>query len=119
MPRFNGRLSRAKALVLIKRMGLHPSTLTGSARKRHSRFHLKTMDTIPDPVDYFKKALAIELEHGTANMRTNVTDDDLDATAKIVTAHLYGVEHGERPLKWKWFPAYYDSLIYSEKHMPL
>lgn len=30
----------------------------------------------------------IELEHGTANLKTNVTDDDLILTMKIALAHL-------------------------------
>lgn len=30
----------------------------------------------------------IELEHGTVNPKTNVTNDDLIATAKIALAHL-------------------------------
>ncbi len=32
--------------------------------------------------------LNIELEHGSANPSTNVTNDDLEITAKIALAHL-------------------------------
>lgn len=116
MPRFRGKLSRVAALTLMKRLGLQPSALSGPSRKRHSRHHLETMDSLADPVNYFIRALRTELEHGSINGTTNVTDDDLGATAKIVAAHLFGVEHGERPTKWKWFPGYYDHLWYMEQN---
>ncbi len=31
----------------------------------------------------------IELEHGTINPKTNITNDNLEMTAKIALAHLY------------------------------
>lgn len=37
----------------------------------------------------FLTGLNIELEHGTVNPTTNVTNDDLEMTAKIALAHLY------------------------------
>lgn len=37
----------------------------------------------------FITGLNIELEHGTMNPITNVTNDDLEMTAKIALAHLY------------------------------
>jgi hypothetical protein len=42
--------------------------------------------------------LAVELEHGTHDSETNVTDDDLAVTGKIALAHL------------KEFPDYYTRL---------
>ena len=36
----------------------------------------------------FLKGLNIELEHGTMNPLTNITNDDLEMTAKIALAHL-------------------------------
>lgn len=36
----------------------------------------------------FLTGLNIELEHGTVNPETNVTNDDLEITAKIALAHL-------------------------------
>lgn len=36
----------------------------------------------------FLDGINIELEHGTINPETNVTDDDLLITAKIALAHL-------------------------------
>lgn len=36
----------------------------------------------------FLEGINIELEHGTINPKTNVTNDDLIITAKIALAHL-------------------------------
>ena len=36
----------------------------------------------------FLEGITIELEHGTVNPKTNVTNDDLMMTAKIALAHL-------------------------------
>lgn len=36
----------------------------------------------------FLDGINIELEHGTVNSKTNVTNDDLITTAKIALAHL-------------------------------
>ena len=36
----------------------------------------------------FLEGINIELEHGTINSKTNVTNDDLIVTAKIALAHL-------------------------------
>lgn len=44
----------------------------------------------------FLEGINIELEHGTVNPKTNVTNDDLIKTAKIALAHL------------NEFPNYYD-----------
>ena len=39
-------------------------------------------------VEEFNTGINIELEHGTINTKTNVTNDDLIITAKIALAHL-------------------------------
>ena len=39
-------------------------------------------------VEQFRMGMDIELEHGTRDLETNVTDDDIAATAKIARAHL-------------------------------
>ena len=39
-------------------------------------------------VEQFRKGLDVELEHGTANENTNVTNDDPVLTGKIALAHL-------------------------------
>ena len=50
--------------------------------------------------DDFKRGINIELEHGIINPFTNVTNDDLEKTAKIALAHLnefpnyYNKEYG-------------------------
>ena len=55
------------------------------------------------PYKTLKRAMQIELEHGLVDPRTNVTNNDLVATLKIVAAHLReGLE-------------YYDLLIDLEK----
>lgn len=59
----------------------------------------------------FLEGINIELEHGTINIKTNVTNNDLIATAKIALAHLneypnyynpyYGLKAFERFLEYK------------------
>jgi len=39
-------------------------------------------------IEQFRQGLSIELEHGTVDPHTNVTDDDLLQTGKIAWAHL-------------------------------
>jgi len=39
-------------------------------------------------VEQFRMGMDVELEHGTHDLETNVTDDDVDVTAKIARAHL-------------------------------
>jgi organic hydroperoxide reductase OsmC/OhrA len=39
-------------------------------------------------VDEFRKGLAVELEHGTSGGDTNITNDNVQMTAKIARAHL-------------------------------
>ncbi len=39
-------------------------------------------------VDQFKRGMDVELEHGTVDTNTNVTDDDPVTTGKIALAHL-------------------------------
>lgn len=49
-------------------------------------------------VDQFRRGMDVELEHGTHDPETNVSDDDPITTGKIALAHL------------KEFPDYYDRL---------
>ncbi|MBW2990686.1 hypothetical protein KY348_03210 [Candidatus Woesearchaeota archaeon] len=49
-------------------------------------------------VDQFRRGMDVELEHGTENDITNVTNDDALMTGKIALAHL------------NEFPDYYDRL---------
>jgi hypothetical protein len=39
-------------------------------------------------LEQFRRGLLVELEHGTIDPETNVTDDDLGLTGKIALAHL-------------------------------
>lgn len=39
-------------------------------------------------LEQLRRGLEVELEHGARDPQTNVTNDDLDLTAKIAWAHL-------------------------------
>jgi hypothetical protein len=54
-------------------------------------------------VDQFKKGMEVELEHGSRDSLTNVTNGDPLMTGKIALAHL------------NEFPDYYDRLEKMEK----
>lgn len=54
-------------------------------------------------VDQFRRGMDVELEHGTIDPNTNVTDDDPLMTGKIALAHLNEL------------PDYYDRLEKMEK----
>jgi len=54
-------------------------------------------------VDQFRRGMNVELEHGSENSLTNVTNDDSLVTGKIALAHL------------NEFPDYYDRLEKMEK----
>jgi len=56
----------------------------------------------------FLTGLNIELEHGTINPSTNVTNDDLETTAKIALAHLN--EHSDYYNKNYGLPAMEEAL---------
>lgn len=54
-------------------------------------------------VEQFRMGMDVELEHGTENSVTNVTNDDPLMTGKIALAHL------------NEFPDYYSRLLVLEK----
>jgi Protein of unknown function (DUF5661) len=56
----------------------------------------------PFGVEQFRMGMDVELEHGTRDLETNVTDDDETVTAKIAWAHL------------REFPDYYTRLAVME-----
>jgi DNA-directed RNA polymerase alpha subunit len=58
--------------------------------------------TSPFDVEQFRMGMDVELEHGTQDPETNVTDDDLIMTGKIARAHL------------NEFPDYYSRLAVME-----
>ena len=45
-------------------------------------------ETSPFDVEQFRRGMDVELEHGTHDPGTNVTDDDPVTTGKIALAHL-------------------------------
>ena len=53
-------------------------------------------------VEQLRMGMDFELEHGTQDLETNVTDDDVLVTAKIARAHL------------NEFPDYYSRLAVME-----
>jgi hypothetical protein len=61
------------------------------------------LDWVAFDLDQFQAGLEVELEHGSRDPQTNVTDDDAMITAKIALAHL------------KEFPDYYLRLAMMEK----
>jgi hypothetical protein len=58
--------------------------------------------TSPFDIEQFRMGMDVELEHGTQDLETNVTDDDVTVTAKIARAHL------------NEFPDYYSRLAIME-----
>ncbi len=56
----------------------------------------------PFDVEQLRMGMNVEMEHGTHDLRTNVTDDDETLTAKIAWAHL------------NEFPDYYTRLAAME-----
>ncbi|MCF7844632.1 MAG: hypothetical protein K9M03_02280 [Kiritimatiellales bacterium] len=54
-------------------------------------------------IDQFTRGMSVELEHGSRDSETNVTNDDPLLTGKIALAHL------------KEFPDYYTRLDILEK----
>lgn len=45
----------------------------------------------PFDVEQFRMGLDVELEHGTVDAQTNVTNDDPAMTGKIALAHLHEI----------------------------
>lgn len=46
------------------------------------------VDWVQIDLEQLRRGLEVELEHGAHDAQTNVTNDDLDLTAKIAWAHL-------------------------------
>ena len=59
-------------------------------------------ETSPFDLEQFRMGMDVELEHGTRDLETNVTNDDVTVTAKISRAHL------------NEFPDYYSRLALME-----
>jgi hypothetical protein len=78
-------------------MEAHRNFSTDEARDLGERIGI-TWDSSPFDVEQFRMGLGVELEHGTQDPSTNVTDDDEVTTGKIAWAHL------------NEFPDYYTRL---------
>jgi Protein of unknown function (DUF5661) len=74
---------------------------TGEARAAGEKIGIDWV-TAPFDVEQFRMGMDVELEHGTQDLETNVTDDDATVTAKIARAHL------------NEFPDYYSRLAAME-----
>ena len=48
-------------------------------------------DNSPFDLDQFRRGMDVELEHGTVDAGTNVTNDDPVMTGKIALAHLHEI----------------------------
>jgi hypothetical protein len=73
----------------------------GQAREAGERIGIDWA-TSPFDVEQLRMGMDVELEHGTHDPDTNVTDDDVVVTAKIARAHL------------NEFPDYYTRLAKME-----
>lgn len=110
---------RDRIVAVMGKLRIDAGAISGEARKnsRGRTLYFDTFDTLSDPVVYFAEAMNIEGEHGKAGMSvgTNVTEDSLLDTARIVAAHLRGVERGKSPERFIPFCDYYDWLIWMKK----
>lgn len=79
-----------------------PSFTTDQARRIGEQIGIDWATASFD-VEEFRSGLDVELEHGTQDPSTDVTDDDSIATGKIALAHL------------NEFPDYYRRLAVMEK----
>ena len=82
-------------------MSEKPHLTAEQARAAGERIGIDWM-TSPFDVDQLRMGMDVELEHGTRDLETNVTDDDVTVTAKIARAHL------------NEFPDYYSRLAVME-----
>lgn len=85
------------ALRKLVRMNDRAHFTTDEARRAGERIGIDWASS-PFDVAQFRSGMDVELEHGTQDPETNVTDDDVAMTAKIARAHL------------NEFPDYYSRL---------
>ncbi|MBK5229634.1 MAG: hypothetical protein JJE27_00530 [Thermoleophilia bacterium] len=74
----------------------------GQAREIGERIGIDWSSS-PFDTEQFRAGMDVELEHGTHDIETNVTDDNDVTTAKIALAHL------------REFPDYYTRLAIMEE----
>jgi hypothetical protein len=85
----------------VKGMSSHAPFTLEQARAAGVRIGID-WDASPFSLEQFRMGMDVELEHGTRDPATNVTDDDVIMTAKIARAHL------------NEFPDYYTRLAKME-----
>lgn len=106
-------VSREKVVAAMGKLRIDAGAISGEARmnNRGRTLIFDTFSTLSDPVAYFAEACCTEMEHGTAGMSvgTNVTGDSVLDTARIVAAHLRGVERGKSPERFIPFVGYYGA----------
>jgi hypothetical protein len=85
----------------LRRMSEKARFTVEEARATGERIGIEWL-TSPFEVEQFRMGMDVELEHGTQDLETNVTDDDVTVTAKIARAHL------------NEFPDYYTRLAVME-----
>jgi len=87
--------------LIISTVTSHSRFTLGEARAAGERIGVD-WGSAPFDAEQFRMGMDVELEHGTRDPETNVTDDDLIMTAKIARAHL------------NEFPDYYTRLAKME-----
>jgi uncharacterized protein DUF5661 len=85
----------------IKGMASRSSFTRDEARAAGERIDVD-WGSAPFDLEQFRMGMDVELEHGTREPETNVTDDDVITTAKIARAHF------------NEFPDYYTRLAKME-----
>lgn len=86
---------------MVSDMSEKPHFTTEQARAAGERIGID-WESSPFDVEQFRRGMNVELEHGTQDPETDVTDDDEAVTAKIARAHL------------NEFPDYYSRLAVME-----
>ena len=95
------RTSTSRRTFSVKGMSPHALFTPDEARAAGERIGVD-WDASPFSLEQFRMGMDVELEHGTRDPQTNVTDDDVIMTAKIARAHL------------NEFPDYYTRLAKME-----
>jgi Protein of unknown function (DUF5661)/Protein of unknown function (DUF664) len=98
---YAGPASGAAGTFTIKGMPSRSRFTLEEARAAGERIGVD-WGSAPFDLEQFRMGMDVELEHGTRDPQTNVTDDDLIMTAKIARAHL------------NEFPDYYTRLAKME-----
>jgi Protein of unknown function (DUF5661) len=100
-PTAANRQRRRGAAATVRAMTSRRDFTADDARAAGERIGID-WNTSRFDVEQFRMGMDVELEHGTQDLNTNVTNDDVDITAKIARAHL------------NEFPDYYTRLAVME-----